>query len=129
MRTRVCSHVRVQEEDTYVRAWACARGRAWVGVRAWVGGGGRGGASPPRGSWGGREERGGGERRGRGGKTGDIRGEGEGSEGKNGGKREVSFSQASLANVERGAILELSPADSEAELQVFDEAWEQGVDE
>ena len=41
----------------------------------------------------------------------------------------MKFSQASLANVERGAILELSPADYEAELQVFDEAWEQSVDE
>ena len=35
----------------------------------------------------------------------------------------MNFSQASLANVERGAILELSPANYEAELQVFEEAW------
>ena len=41
----------------------------------------------------------------------------------------MNFSQASFSNVERGAILELSPADYEAELQEFNGAWGQGVDE
>ena len=38
----------------------------------------------------------------------------------------MNFSQASSANVERGAILDLMPAEAEAEMRAFEVVWGKG---